>query len=238
MISKKIWVSTIRRNHDYQWFDYYLSIEKNNPRAIIQYKATNNKEEEARLKSKYDKELSNYIDLLVKKNRSQEKLALEDHPNRVYKMPEEKWECNKSIFMLGGGFIFVNETTVQILKQHNLGDSQLIKVEPYDAETDEPVKNACSLYLLHIAEAHECCDVEQSKNIYQTKFPGGKRGYADSTDYLEDGYVVNASVLDLKLDIWMDPRLNQTIFVSNHLKVALEKAGLAEDWFFFSGSAI
>ena len=129
---------------------------------------------------------------------------LEDHPNRVYKMPEEKWECNKSIFMAHAGVAFVNETTAQILKQHNLGNSQVIKVEPYDAVTDEPIKDACSLYLLHIAEAYECCDVKQSISVRKIQGFSNEIEYCDGLEYRDDGYIINASVLELGLDLWTD----------------------------------
>ncbi|MGL4674457.1 MAG: hypothetical protein ACRCXK_06315, partial [Wohlfahrtiimonas sp.] len=228
MSNETVWISSARRNHDYEWLGYYLSTEKNNPRTLMQYKAENYLEREAKLKPEYDKELDNYIDL-TRKNRSREKLALEDHPNHVYKMPEEKWECNKSIFMAHAGFTFVNEATAKILKQHNLGDSQLIKVKAYDAVTDEPIKDACSLYLLHIAEAYECCDVEQSISVRKIQGFSNEIEYGDGLEYRDDGYIINASVLELGLDLWTDSRLDKSMFISDRLKTALDEAGLAKD---------
>lgn len=231
MSNETVWVSSARRNYDYEWLSYDLSIEeKINPRVLMQYEATNDREEEALLKPEYDVDIKKYIEF-IDIYQSRKTLPNDYLPNRIYKMANTKLECKKSIFMVRGGIVFVNETTAQILKQHNLGDSQVIKVEAYDVVTDEPVKDACPLYLLHIAEAYECCDVENSISIQKWKNPSKRIVYSDGLEYRDDGYIINASVLELGLDLWTDSRLDKSMFMSDRLKTALDEAGLAKDWF-------
>lgn len=235
MSNEKIWVSTVKQNHEKCWYNYGLSVkDKINGRLIFQYEEMPPfSEDKALLKSEYEKEIQKYAEF-SRNYKKQRKILLENQPDRFYKMPATPLECSKSIFIGYGAFLFVNEATAKILQQYNLGDTQLMKMDPYDAVSGEQIEGGCSVYLFHIAEGHEKCEVEKSCNVYIGKDPGGDIMYYDLAELKDDSYAVKSSALKLELDLWVDHRLNKSIFMSHRLKTALDDAGFAKDWHFNS----
>lgn len=229
-MTEHVWISNIIRNHDTGWLDYNLSVEGKIDSFILeQYRHVLSKDECQQVENKYKESINNYADL-AQKFTGKKKLAPEYIPDRFYKMPEIPLICEQSIFMGMGQLIFLNEKSAEILKQYNLGNTDIIKLDPYDAVSGERIECECSFYLLNIAETNEYCDLEKSKNIAWWKNPSKKLTPYENPDLVEDGFIINSAALETGLDLWADSRLRDSFFISNRLKKALDDAGISQDW--------
>jgi len=231
MRSEKVWVSNIIRSNDTNWADYNLSVEgKIDSRLLLQFEHVASDEERKKMGDEYKKNNNNYADL-AQKNRGKKKLAPEYIPDRFYKMPEIPLICEQSIFMGLDQLIFINEKSAEILKQYNLGNTDIIKLDPYDAVSGDRIECECSFYLLNIAETNEYCDLEKSQNIRFFKPTKKMEGIPkEQIDIVEDGFIISSNILESGLDLWADSRLKQSFFISDRLKKALDDAGIAQDW--------
>lgn len=145
-------------------------------------------------------------------------------------MPETALVCDQSIFMGINQLIYINEKSAKILKQYNLGNTDIIKLDAYDAVSGERIESECTLYLLNIAETNEYCNMEKSTNIRWRKNFHKVLIPAEKMDIVEDGFVIDSAILETGLDLWADSRLEQSFFISDCLKKALDDAGISQDW--------
>lgn len=230
-MTQHVWISNIIRNHDTRWLDYNLSVEgKIDSQFLLQYSHVLSQKERQETESDFKKNNSNYVDLIVK-YKEKKYISSEYNPTSFYKMPEEHLVCDKSIFMVMDQLIFINEKSAEILKQYNLGNTDIIKLAPYDAVSGDRIKCECSFYLLNIAETNEYCDLEKSENIYFFKPTKKMEGIpTESPDIIEDGFIIDSAVLESGLDLWADSRLRRSFFISDRLKKALDDAGVSQDW--------
>ena len=231
MRSEKVWISNIIRNHDTEWLDYNLSVEgKIDSQFLLQYSHILSQKERQETEGDFKKNNSNYVNLIVK-YKENKNISSEYNPSSFYKMPEEHLVCDKSIFMVMDQLIFINEKSAEILKQYNLGNTDIIKLDPYDAVSGGRIECECSFYLLNIAETNEYCDLEKSQNIRFFKPTKKMEGIPkEQIDIVEDGFIISSNILESGLDLWADSRLKQSFFISDRLKKALDDAGIAQDW--------
>ena len=231
MRSEKVWISNIIRNHDTEWLDYNLSVEgKIDSQFLLQYSHILSQKERQETEGDFKKNNSNYVNLIVK-YKENKNISSEYNPSSFYKMPEEHLVCDKSIFMVMDQLIFINEKSAEILKQYNLGNTDIIKLDPYDAVSGGRIECECSFYLLNIAETNEYCKLEKSQNIRFFKPTKKMEGIPkEQIDIVEDGFIISSNILESGLDLWADSRLKQSFFISDRLKKALDDAGIAQDW--------
>lgn len=230
-MTQHVWISNIIRNHDTEWLDYNLSVEgKIDSQFLLQYSHILSQKERQETEGDFKKNNSNYVDLIVK-YKEKKNISSEYNPSSFYKMPEEHLVCDKSIFMVMDQLIFINEKSAEILKQYNLGNTDIIKLDPYDAVSGDRIECECSFYLLNIAETNEYCDLEKSQNIRFFKPTKKMEGIPkEQIDIVEDGFIIDSAVLESGLDLWADSRLGRSFFISDRLKKALDDAGIAQDW--------
>ncbi len=225
-----VWISNLIRNQDLGWLDYKLFVEgKIDSRLIIQYRHILSDEDGKKVEYEYKINSNNYnklIDMFSEKK----PLAPEYVPTRFYKMPEWPLICNRSIFMGVSQFIFINNKAAQVLQRYNLGNTAVIKLDPYDAVSGEHIEGGCTLYLLNIAETNMHCNFEKSKSIRWSKNPAKRMIPQESLNIIDDGFVINSAILDTGLDLWADSRLLRSFFISNRLKKALDEAEISQDW--------
>ena len=231
MRSEKVWISNIIRNHDTEWLDYNLSVEgKIDSQFLLQYSHILSQKERQETEGDFKKNNSNYVNLIVK-YKENKNISSGYNPSSFYKMPEEHLVCDKSIFMVMDQLIFINEKSAEILKQYNLGNTDIIKLDPYDAVSGGRIECECSFYLLNIAETNEYCDLEKSQNIRFFKPTKKMEGIPkEQIDIVEDGFIISSNILESGLDLWADSRLKQSFFISDRLKKALDGAGISQDW--------
>ncbi len=229
-MTEHVWISNVMRNTDKRWADYNLSVEgKIDSQFLLQYSHILSQKERQETEGKFKENSINYADL-ARKFKGKKKLLPEYIPTRFYKTPEESLVCDKSIFMGTGQFVFINEKSAEVLKQYNLGNTDIIKLDPYDAVSGDRIECECSFYLLNIAETNEYCDLEKSKNIAWWKNPSKKLTPYENPDLVEDGFIINSAALETGLDLWADSRLRDSFFISDRLKKALDDAGISRDW--------
>ena len=211
--------------------DYNLSVEgKIDSQFLLQYSHILSQKERQEIEGDFKKNNSNYVNLIVK-YKENKNISSEYNPSSFYKMPEEHLVCDKSIFMVMDQLIFINEKSAEILKQYNLGNTDIIKLDPYDAVSGGRIECECSFYLLNIAETNEYCDLEKSQNIRFFKPTKKMEGIPkEQIDIVEDGFIISSNILESGLDLWADSRLKQSFFISDRLKKALDDAGIAQDW--------
>ncbi|MDG9729040.1 hypothetical protein OXI21_01185 [Ignatzschineria sp. RMDPL8A] len=230
-MTQYVWVSNVMRNTDKRWVDYNLFVEgKIDSQFLLQYSHILSEKECKKTEDIFKNNSTNYADL-AQKYRFKKKLSPEYTPTRFYKISETPLVCDKSIFMGIGQFVFINEKSAKILKQYNLGNTDIIKLDPYDAVTGDHIESECSFYLLNIAETNEYCDLEKSENVYFFKPTKKMDGIpTESPEIIEDGFIINSNILESGLDLWADSRLKQSFFISDQLKKALDDAGISQDW--------
>lgn len=150
--------------------------------------------------------------------------------DKFWVMPDERLECEKSIFSVLGGFVLINGKAFEVLKKYSLGSNDLIRVIPYDEELDKDIEVDDVFYLLNIAETNEYCDLEKSKNISWWEDSFEELTPYEKPDLLEDGFTIDSAVSDSGIDLWADSRLQECFFISDRLKNALDDAGISQDW--------
>lgn len=115
-----------------------------------------------------------------------------------FKLPE--------IFLTG---VFVSQQKfVDILKQFRLGQTQIGQpIRIFDLDTDDYFDDV-RYYFINIAERHRYFLPDQQKT------PKYKH-------YCADNYPISSKALDCPVDIWHDPAIKNSLFLSDNLAQAL-----------------
>ena len=121
-----------------------------------------------------------------------------------------------------GNFLIISAVFADVLSQFDLGKTCLYPVEVFEHDRETPVGGYYKL--LALGERKRAFRPEHSDQTYQKKL-----GKHDIWSYLiveNDTIAVDASALDGP-DLWVDPRLIMTFFLSDRLAKALRAAKVA-----------
>ena len=129
--------------------------------------------------------------------------------------------------------LVLTEPCAEILQRFRLGETQMSAMSFYDYGLQELVDDK-TYYFLNIAEWRkyliysECSDrvrpVKYPRDGYDELYNMAFRG-KDNIDY-----AVSEEALHADVDIWHDPKLNRSIFMSAALKQKLDKAKMSKVW--------
>ena len=153
--------------------------------------------------------------------------------NRV--VPDKLWVQNKNsklpfkqdyIFSIWDGGILFNQSCVNILKQHRLGENILTPVQIYDLSTGELVSDEV-FYFLNLYERRTYICNPQSDSMFV--YIQGAQKYSTRGVPINNGILeVDKSVLDCDVDLWYDPRILGHFFISESLYQSLNQAGMID----------
>ena len=127
----------------------------------------------------------------------------------------------------------MTEPCAEILQRFRLGDTQMSAMSFYDYGLQELVDDK-TYYFLNIAEWRKYL-IHSECSEYIQPVDWARPGYDElynMTIMGEDNvdYVVSEDALHADMDIWHDPYLNHSIFMSAALKQVLDKAKMSKPW--------
>lgn len=161
--------------------------------------------------------------------------------NKLTTLPDSLWltsiksdlpKKSKYIFKITNGYFVLSEEVSNILASFNLGQTTLTPVKIHKLFTDE-LWMEDTFYFLNLCELRQYLLPEQThEHIECWKTDAeGKKTYGLSASYLKNNMVeVDSSALECDLDLWHDPSLAGSFFMSDELKNALTEAGLDKLW--------
>lgn len=139
---------------------------------------------------------------------------------------------SKYIFKITDGYIVCTEAVESILKNFNLGQTTLTPVKIHKLFTDE-LWMEDTFYFLNLCEWRQYLLPEQTHELIEFRKikDDGIHSHKLSASYLKNNMVeVDSSALECDLDLWHDPALVGSFFMSDELKNALTEAGLDKLW--------
>ncbi len=229
MANKKIWtVNLAKLKHNRFGFDLSLPEAVDLP-TYLYLKTRMNDNEEAKQKYWDSHEKIVAIIELYRNNK-----PLSQPPDMLY----TTFEVNKNIvlpplFMISDRFILATEVFITILQRFRLGKTQIFPVHFYDLVLDEPV-NMQTYYLLNVCEyqSYFIPELGGEKLAKTQKFPlqvEGKDRYLPPAEKNESKlYFFADTALNSPVDIWHEPSIHESIFISDALATALISAGLGK----------
>ncbi|SSY70630.1 hypothetical protein [Alysiella crassa] len=165
-------------------------------------------------------------------------IAASDYFEKSRILPSSLWleitNCPKDdeyIFFANGKKV-LNQKCGEIFKQFNLGQNDLTPVHIYDIHTGKLWKEE-TFYVLKVSEQRRYMLNPQSHSKFKfIRYPSGLEIY--SARYgIRDNYVeLSASAQECNVDLWHDPLLLHSYFMSEPLQAALSEADMANKFGF------
>jgi len=155
-----------------------------------------------------------------------ELMKRDELPEASFVFNETQFNRRKD-FLWARGFIVVRGTLAKILSDMDFGPGGLVPYTFYEADKVKALDE--EFFLLNIGNQKSCWNLGESQNLRPifTKEHHGVDLYSIST--AEDGDVaVNQAALT-GTDIWVDPGLHDSIFMSGRLARAILKAKVKPD---------
>ena len=230
-MSNQVWTTTIMFDGNYRvfglsfpdTFDYAEFHKLNRVGATAEEKERKERLLDARIE-------------VTKKYHLAEKILPENVPTVLYAHGFSKTVKLPSFFRTQDGFVILTEPCTNVLKKFRLGASALYPLSFFDIQLNEPV-NDQTYYFLNIAELRsylrpEYCSEELDKRSY-TKHEGYQLFDLYHADYTDHAIAISKDSIECDVDLWQDPELDNSIFMSDELKKALDEAQLSEEWQLF-----
>ena len=150
-------------------------------------------------------------------------------PDKLWTSDVNNPDPNLSAFTITGNQLVLSEQCGEILQQFNLGNSKLVKLQIYNMGTLEP-DDERFFYFFDLAEWRHYVLPEKSAACYYAGYE--KNGYKCYVYRPFKGeLVLSHEAPNCDLDIWHDPMLMSSVFLSARLYQALNQAGMAENWY-------
>jgi len=146
----------------------------------------------------------------------------------VYSMSH--FRCAKDVFFVGG-FLAVKGKVAEVLSHFDFGaGGGLVPYTIYEADEETPLPGP--FHLVNFGPWKDCFLPDSSTNVEKTGVHHQTGQSHWSLQYLKDGDIAVSPVALAGSDLWMCPRINSRIFMSNRvveaLKTALTDADLAD----------
>ena len=228
-MSNQIWTTTIMFDENYRFFG--LSFPNTFDYTEFHKLKENSLEEKERRAELLDSRIE-----VTKHYHLTEKIFPENAPTILYAHGFSKTVKLPSFFRTQEGFIILTEPCANVLKKFRLGESSLYPLSFFDIQLNEPV-NDQTYYFFNIAELRsylrpEYCTEELHK-YRNTKHKGYQLFDLYHTDYTDHAIAITQEALTCDVDLWQDPELDHSIFMSAQLKMALDEAQLSDAWQLF-----
>jgi len=145
-------------------------------------------------------------------------------------IPDPKY----SIFMVTDGYIIVTKSCAEILQQFRLLDTQMVPLQLFNPKTRELV-NEETYFLLNIYAWRSYFDIKDNKDFRDKNYENhGYHIYAPPYLIKDGDCTISNTVLQCDIDLWHDPSVRGSIFLSQALRDALHKAKMLKPWFLHS----
>ena len=139
-----------------------------------------------------------------------------------------------SIFAVRDGFILITKPCAEILQRFRLSDTQMIPLQLFNPKTRELV-NEETYYLLNIYAWRTYFDGKNNEIFINKNYKyNGYNIYTPPYDIKNGDCVLRSSALQCDVDLWHDPSVRDSIFLSQALRDALHKAKMLKTWFLHS----
>lgn len=166
--------------------------------------------------------------LVFRENWHKGKYISEDHmPKKIFIYPEREMpKADELMFKIINGYLLFSQQCYDIISQFTLGATHFSQVYIYDIETEE-LRSQTPYYFINIAETRNYLNIEDSKGIKAysgaTKLP--THLIREPTD---DGIQLNTTAQECEVDLWHDPVLDNSLFLSDELVSALLASGIKQ----------
>ena len=134
------------------------------------------------------------------------------------------------LFKIYNGFLMMTESFWTVLRRFRLGATQTSPVAFYDLARDAAVNDE-TYYFLNVCEWRNYFLPGQSgEGIYSCGYQRNGYDIYDSPFDKKQNcrYVFSRAALDCPLDLWHDPMLDESLFMSDALVAALRAAGFGK----------
>ncbi|ESK41107.1 hypothetical protein P256_00092 [Acinetobacter nectaris CIP 110549] len=167
-----------------------------------------------------------------------EPLPIEHAPTRMY-TSDPRLEIKDihqkfhGFFKTLDGYKILTEEGYQLIQQFNLGQgTQFFPIRLYHYETNQPINNE-TYYLMCLTDWRnyllpEFCEGELYD--FSTTKGGVISNWLTPGDEFNDAIALSSEASNCDLDLWHDPALHGSLFMSDRLKQALEQVGFLPCW--------
>lgn len=137
------------------------------------------------------------------------------------------------IFRIKGGGIVMRENCANVFKKFKLGENTLTPLKIYELENGNLWRNEIFYFFNLCEQRHYLANLQSSDNLRFRPYPMSK---FKEGSYANFGSVDNGDIelsylaLDSDIDIWHDPRLIGSIFISEPLYETLVQADIHRPW--------
>lgn len=159
-----------------------------------------------------------------------ELIDIQNMPTKIYLVHDEKCPtADITVFQLATDSFVVNQACYDVFSQMNLGKTHFSKVFIYDITTDKKVSDT-PYYFINIAEKREYIDTDHSSQISKNFWSPESSVF--NIDFPKDFDIkLSATALEERVDIWVDPQVNESLFFSNKLVDKLLSKGIEKEIF-------
>lgn len=149
-------------------------------------------------------------------------LGPENFPREIYATPDAKESAYRlpDIFS-DGNFWVVSKAAADVLARFNLGNGALYPVKVLEKDRETPIGS--EWFCLNFGNTKDGVIVSQSVPMRETYIPGGKKAWRLKNVLADNDLVVSNTVIGGP-DIWVDPQLAYSFFMSESLGKALRLA--------------
>lgn len=170
------------------------------------------------------------------RHRKGERIERTDFPEAMYVFSESHWQSVGDLFG-AGPFYAVKGKLVEVLKRFDLGDGELIEFPIYQADKKTPLPGP--FYLLNFGAQKNSFLPKESRGVkpFFTLKKHGVEVWDAGLRPADDDIAVTAAALEGP-DLWIEPRLKDTIFMSGRLHYAIVEARIKIDFRFSSARIV
>ena len=228
-MSNNVWTTTIMFDENYRVFD--LSFPGIFDYAEL-YKIKGDSEEEKNIRKQMRRAKIEIVD----QYHLAKKIAPVNAPTILYAHGFSKTVKLPSFFRTQDGFVILTEECANVLKKFRLGGNALYPLSFFDIQLNELV-NDQTFYFFNITELRsyllpEYSSKDLDKHSY-TKHEGYQLYKLYHADYADHAIALKKEAIECDIDLWRDPELDNSIFMSDELKKALDEAQLSDAWQLF-----
>lgn len=228
-MSNNVWTTTIMFDENYRVFD--LSFPGIFDYAEL-YKIKGDSEEEKNIRKQMRRAKIEIVD----QYHLGKKIAPVNAPTILYAHGFSKTVKLPSFFRTQDGFVILTEECANVLKNFRLGGNALYPLSFFDIQLNELV-NDQTFYFFNITELRsyllpEYSSKDLDKHSY-TKHEGYQLYKLYHADYADHAIALKKEAIECDIDLWRDPELDNSIFMSGELKKALDEVQLSDAWQLF-----
>lgn len=152
-------------------------------------------------------------------------------------LPDSLWISNNEkeqpkddelIFRVKGGGIILREKYFNVIKHFSLGQTTLTPLNIYELETGKLWKDEV-FYFLNLCEHRKYVCHSQSNPIF-IYMKGANRYSTQGVPIKNDQLEISKSALSCEVDLWHDPMIASSIFMSDRLYSSLDELNIIYQW--------